>query len=160
MQARDQNTNQPWGILALAVIIVAIFCLGMIELVVRVASIVPRVGDIIAFEPGVLAVRDVETRLTAAREGQSGCVLDVAAMRQTGGSLVMEERKPGRNPLFRVHWSGLRTTGDAENCGAAADLELRASDLEILAMGAGGFGVATKRMGAVALWTSANAAVP
>jgi hypothetical protein len=160
MQARDRNTNRPWGVLVLAFMLVTVTFVGMIELVVRVASIVPGVGDIIVFEPGLQPAGDGETRLLALRAGQAGCMLDVAAMRQTGGSLIMEERKPGRNPLFRVHWSGLRTSGDADNCGAAADLELRASDLQILALGAGGFGVATKRPGAVALWNTTTLAMP
>ncbi|MBN8908261.1 MAG: hypothetical protein J0H99_16860, partial [Rhodospirillales bacterium] len=73
--------------------------------------------------------------------GQAACTLDVAAMRESGGSLIVEQRGGGKNPLFRVHWSGLRTAADSRNCGASADLLLRGNDLQILATAVGGFGL-------------------
>jgi hypothetical protein len=118
--------------LALAAVIATIACLGVMELARRSWGFGPAVGDIISFSPQRPVARDLAVRLVAQRAGQSGCVLDVTAMRATGGSLIVEARETGRNPFYHVHWSGLRTSADADNCGAAADLDLRGNDLELL----------------------------
>lgn len=111
------------------------------DLVYRLAA-VPHVGDIVAFDIGTQpSYGYVEGRVLAERPGQDGCALDPEAMRKTGGSLIVEERLAGRNPRLRAHWAGLRTAGDNSNCGADADLVLRASDMAILAAAAGGYGV-------------------
>lgn len=163
MQAGDQKTkrneNRPWGMFVLAAVIGVICGVGMLELTRRVATSAPRVGDIIAFTMEKPGVQAIEARLTADRPGQSVCILDVAAMRQSGGSLIVEEQRPGRNALLRVHWSGLRTTSDDRNCGADTDLVLRASDIQVLALGAGGYGLPGQRQGNVA-WADPSIAVP
>lgn len=155
MQARDQKPKptpgrrnaaraslaHQWGVFVLTATVAMICCVGMIELAHSAGPALPSVGDIVAFRSGQTGVRDSDTHLMAERPGAGTCMLDVQAMRQSGGSLIVEERRPGPAPTFRVHWSGLRTAADAQNCGAAADLLLRASDLDILAMGAGGYGV-------------------
>lgn len=103
---------------------------------------VPQVGDIIAFDLGKSpSYGNGEGRIAVERQGQDGCALDAEAMRQTGGSLIVEERLTGQNPAVRVHWAGLRTAGDQGNCGADADLIVRSGDMAILAAAAGGYGV-------------------
>ncbi|MDR3536098.1 MAG: hypothetical protein P4L71_06325 [Acetobacteraceae bacterium] len=158
--ANRRDAHHPWGMFVLAATIATICGMGLLELVNRAASISPRVGDIIAFSPERPIARDVAARLAVERPGSAICVLDVSAMRQSGGSLIVEERQPARNPVFRVHWSGLRTTGDDRNCGADADLVLRASDLEVLALGAGGYGVPGQRLAASTVRMNPATAVP
>ena len=149
MQARNNRTrrkskqsqNPRLGILALAAVIGLTGGIASAELVYRMAGS-PRVGDIIVFDNNRQPTYGfVDGRVLAVRAGQAGCMLDTQAMRLTGGSLIVEQRESGRNPQVRIHWSGLRTTGDDQNCGADADLLLRSSDMAVLAAAAGGYGV-------------------
>jgi hypothetical protein len=68
-------------------------------------------------------------------------MLDLATMQKSGGSLVLERRGSEPDRLYRAHWSGLRTSQDAEDCGSQADLVLSRTDIDTLATAAGGFGV-------------------
>ncbi len=163
MRAGDQktkrNTNRPWGMFVLAAVIGIICGVGMLELSRRVTTSAPGVGDIIAFSAEKPGAPIIEARLMADRPGRSVCILDVAAMRRTGGSLIVEEQRPGRNAVLRVHWSGPRTTADDRNCGTDTDLVLRASDMQVLALGAGGYGLPGQRLGSLA-WADPSMAMP
>ena len=105
----------------------------------QAASFGPRVGDIIAFEPGHRNGFDSDARILVNRSGRPACVLNAAMLREFGGSLIMELRRPDR--LYRAHWAGPRTSEEATDCGRDADLLMSASDIGALASAAGGFGV-------------------
>lgn len=139
LPARGTRPSIHWGGIALTLGTALVCAVGMLDLARRVAMITPTLGDLIVFAADRPGLQD-PVRLVAGRAGQVDCALDVAAMRESGGSLIVEQRWPGENPLYRVHWSGLRTSGDARNCGADADLLLRGSDLQVLATAVGGFG--------------------
>jgi hypothetical protein len=115
--------------------------LGAVDLARAVADMGPEVGDVIAFQPDRDAVPDMDARLDVARRNQGTCRLDVALLRLSGGSLVVERRLPGTPRLYQVHWSGPHTSSDDKDCGRSADLRLRDTDMEVLAMAAGGYGV-------------------
>jgi hypothetical protein len=142
--------------------IIGVLCgVGLLQLARQVSIPGPIVGDIISFTPDPLAAAEPAPRLAAYRPHEGGtCTLDLQAIRQSGGSLIVELRQQASDPVYRVHWSGLRTADDQSNCGADADLMLRGSDLEVLAQGAGGFGVAGKRYVAQTAYTSPGAAIP
>ncbi len=108
-----------------------------------------KVGDIIAFEPSADAAPYTDSRIVVHRAGQFGCVLDLATIRQSGGSLVIESRLTGEGSNYRLHWAGQRTTADSGDCGHSADLIVDRSDLDSLALAAGGYGVGRKRVQAL-----------
>jgi hypothetical protein len=103
------------------------------------------VGDLIVFEPNAGPVADTEPRLVVHRPDQFGCVLDLNTIRQSGGSLIIEARLSGDGQNYRLHWAGERTTADSGDCGHSADLIVDHSDLDNLAVAAGGFGLGHKR---------------
>ena len=121
---------------------------GTIGLIRSVGDIGPKVGDIVAFDPLDSMSRDLKARITAAPVGGHpgvACVLDVRAMHAGGGSLVIESRQPMTPNGLRVHWAGARSADDDGNCGSSAELLLNQDDIEVLAMAAGGFGVAAQK---------------
>jgi hypothetical protein len=92
------------------------------------------VGDILVFEAMPHGAEGGEARIVVHRPGQYGCVLDLATIRQGGGSLVVEARLASEGDSFRVHWAGERTTTDSGNCGSNADLIMSRQDLDSVAM--------------------------
>jgi hypothetical protein len=126
------------AIVVTACALVAIIALHKITERMRAS---PRVGDILAFAPSAVAPNGDDTRLLVDRPDRFGCVLDLNVLRRTGGSLIVETEIGGDARHFRVHWAGGRTSGDTANCGGTADLIIDRSDLDILALTAGGFGV-------------------
>jgi len=92
----------------------------------------PRIGDIIAFEATPKVTPGSGQRIVVHRPGAFGCVLDLATIRQTGGSLVIEAQMAPEGSSYRLHWAGERTTADSGNCGASADLIVGWRDLEVL----------------------------
>nr|WP_294548934.1 hypothetical protein [uncultured Rhodopila sp.] len=106
----------------------------------------PKVGDIVVFAPGDPHGDDGNIRIAVHRPGLPGCVLDLDAIRQTGGSLVVEARVLRPVPGFRLHWAGERTSNSAGgDCGNSADLFLGKGDLGSLATAAGGYGLSFDR---------------
>ncbi|MGE0417492.1 MAG: hypothetical protein AB7O80_11840 [Acetobacteraceae bacterium] len=99
----------------------------------------PSVGDIIAFPPNTEARRN-DARFEVARDGGNLCTIDLTTMRDGGGSFVIETRYPGWPRAFRVHWSGPRTAGPGQDCGATADLDIPLDKVATLALAAGGYG--------------------
>jgi len=75
-----------------------------------------------------------------------GCTLDLSTLRHTGGSLVIESEAMQTADAFHVHWAGEYTATDAGDCGGSANLIVKAEDLNMLALSAGGYGVAEKRL--------------
>jgi hypothetical protein len=141
MAADRRRTSQPpQFVLILAAMLLAVVS-GMAGIVHQVAELGPRVGDLVAFDPAHRAPFTSDARLTAYRPEQTACVLDVATIQKSGGSLVLESRGSGPDRPYQAHWSGLRTSQDADDCGRQADLVLSRSDIDTLATAAGGFGV-------------------
>ena len=107
----------------------------------------PASGDIVSFQPASVITAGGDVRLAVRRASdQQDCVLDLGTMRQTGGSLVVESEVGRVANTFQVHWAGERTATDADDCGGNATLILRAHDLDMLALSAGGYGVAEKQL--------------
>ncbi len=75
-------------------------------------------------------------------------------MHAGGGSVVIEARQPQTSRGYRVHWAGAHGGDDPAGCGTSADLLLNQEDIEILAMAAGGYGVASRRLAANSLWNA------
>jgi hypothetical protein len=143
-------------ILGMAVVALA-GMIGAISLLRQVGELGPDVGDIISFEPLDTLSRDTRARITALpANGQRGvaCVLDVRTMHAGGGSMVIEARQLQTQTGYRVHWAGVRSSDDSANCGPSADLLLSLQDVEILAMAAGGYGVAAKKLSPGMLWNA------
>jgi hypothetical protein len=112
---------------------------------VSLAHSTARVGDIIAFEPSAEPGPETETRLPVDRPDRPGCVLDLNTIRRTGGSLIVEARLADSGRRFLLHWAGARTSADSSDCGHSADLIADRSDMDILALAAGGYGVGRKK---------------
>jgi hypothetical protein len=135
---KDSQTQQL--VLFIAAILLAVVS-GMVGIVHQAAQLGPNVGDMVAFDPAHRAAFESNARLTANRLQQTACVLDLATMQQSGGSLVLERRGSEPDRLYQAHWSGRHTSQDTQDCGSQADLELSRADVDTLATAAGGFGV-------------------
>jgi len=128
---------------------------GTIGLIRGVGDIGPKVGDIVVFDPLDSMSRDMKARVTAAPVGGHpgvACILDVRIMHAGGGSLVIESRQPMATTGLRVHWAGARSADGDANCGSSAELLLNQDDIEVLAMAAGGFGVAAAKQLRLGSW--------
>jgi hypothetical protein len=141
MSAHDHKTSQIIQPLLIATTILLGLASGMVGIVRQAAELGPKVGDLVAFDPQHHDAFDSTARLTAKRLQQNTCVLDVATMQKSGGSIVVERRGADPDRLYQAHWSGLRTSEDTNDCGRDADLLLSAVDIGTLATAAGGFGV-------------------
>jgi hypothetical protein len=141
MEADDQRASHIPRSLLLAIVGVLAVVFAVAAIAREAAQLGPRVGDVVAFEPGHPIPFDSQARLTASRPGQVNCVLDVAMMQRSGGSLMVEQRGGMPDLFYHAHWAGPRTSADSDDCGAEADLVLSQIDINALAAAAGGFGV-------------------
>ncbi len=105
----------------------------------------PQVGAIIAFEPSAEVEHGPGIRIAVDRGDGADCMLDLNAIRRSGGSLVVESGIAGHAGTFRVHWAGARTSDDAADCGRDADLTVKRKYLDLLASYAGGYGAGPDR---------------
>lgn len=160
MRAKDQGSSGSI-IAALVGLTVGLLALGgSIEIARMAAQIGPKVGDQVVFgldRKSQVASKEV---LTVTRTVGSSCRLDIALIQQFGGSLIVEERGPGPQRLYRVHWSGRATAAGGGNCGTAADLRLNETQLATLAEAAGGYGLSRSRLLLSTPWATAGASVP
>lgn len=152
MHADNQNSKGLLSATLLAIVVAMVGLAGAVKLAQSTAEFGPTVGDIITFDRGGTLPRDLRTQLQASREGQTGCVLDLASIHQNGGSLIIEERGATKPANYRVHWAGQRSSDGPNDCGRDADLVLDHSSLDLLAMAAGGWGVGPKRLMAGSAW--------
>jgi hypothetical protein len=159
MRTDDRKSSGILGPLVLAGAAALLSFVGAVDLARAVAEMGPRVGDVIDFRPDRAITLNVEARLDVARTDHTTCRLDVVTIRRSGGSLVVEQRRPGMPHLYQVHWSGIRTSPDGADCGASSDLLLKDTDMEVLALAAGGYGVEHKRFGLTAAWGGQSDAV-
>jgi hypothetical protein len=123
-----------------------LFALSAVSAIAAMAQIRPHIGDIVSFTATDDQPTAGGTRLIVHRPDQFGCVLDLSVLSHSGGSLVVEAQSAESTGSFRVHWAGERTSADTANCGGDADLILDGQDLDILAVSAGGYGAAQKRL--------------
>jgi hypothetical protein len=119
--------------------------LGAVNAIAAMTHLSPHIGDIISFSASATQPAQDGTRLIVHRQDQFGCVLDLNVLRQSGGSLVVESQDVMAGG-FSVHWAGERTAADGGNCGDSSDLILDRRELDILALGAGGYGTGLKRL--------------
>lgn len=115
----------------------------------------PRVGDIVAFNPGGALPLDLHTTVSARRVESGRCTLDTGFLSARAGSLIVEETRQAGG-LVRAHWAGGPTAAGAADCGDDAELLLRPRAVEQLAVAAGGFGVADKRIAFASLFPQSH----
>jgi hypothetical protein len=160
MRANDSKSSGAGSVLLGIAAVALAGMIGTVGLIHQVDQLGPKVGDIVAFDPLRGMARDMRTQLPAIpaddRPGVA-CVLDVRVMHAAGGSMIIEAREPGDSFNYRIHWAGARTSNDGADCGPSADLLVSLEDIHVLAMAAGGFGVAGSDA-AGAFWRSAIAA--
>lgn len=113
---------------------------GAVTLAETAKGLGPDVGDIISFDTRAGMPGDVLSQTVWARNGGRECILDVDTLHDTGGSLIVEARVPGDDPAYRVHWAGRRSSPGRQDCGRAAELTLDDTNLDVLALAAGGWG--------------------
>jgi hypothetical protein len=152
------NDNKVSGISTVLLGVTAIALAGMvgtIGLIQQVGTLGPKVGDIVAFDPQDSVSRDIRPHVMAVPANQIGvaCELDVQAMHQGGGSLIIESRSLETGGPIRIHWEGARTATDGTNCGSSADLVVEQDDIEILALAAGGFGPSAAKHARGIVWS-------
>jgi hypothetical protein len=111
---------------------------GVTSLAREAAELGPRVGDVVVFDPAHPAPLDNTPRLIANRPGGASCVLDLAIVQQSGGSLVVEQRGTGANRFYRAHWAGPLTSEAPTDCGMDAELAFSDQDMTALAAAARG----------------------
>lgn len=132
---------------------------GSMEIARMAERFGPRVGDQVAFGLDTRSQIPSQETLAVVRADGSACRLDIALMQKSGGNLIVEERGPGPQRLYRVHWLG-RATADDGNCGAAVDLRLNDGQIATLAEAAGGYGLSRRRLVLSTPWATAGASVP
>jgi hypothetical protein len=153
MRAHDDKSTGLISATLLAAVVALVGLAGAVKIARTAAEFGPAVGDIVQFDPQGYLPIDVHTQIAATRADASTCTLDLEAIHRTGGSMVVEQRYLGDgNPQYRVHWAGQRSANGAENCGRNADLMLDDTNLDLLAMAAGGWGVGHKNAATSDLW--------
>ena len=155
MQANDDKSPGLIRAALLAVVVALAGLAGAVRIAQSAVDLGPKVGDIILFEPGGDLPNDLPAQVAAARNGQRGCMLNLEALHRDGGSLIVEARDLGPAARYRVHWAG-KGGGEAGGCGATADLLLDDANLEVLAIAAGGWGVAHKQLPGDSVWIQAG----
>jgi len=161
MRANQSKSNRLASVLLVTAALALAATVGTVDLLKYIGDFGPKVGDIVSFDPMASFSRDMRTRIKAMwadAQHPARCVLDVQAMHEHGGSLVIEARQPQIQRGFRVHWAGRHTSNDGADCGTSAELLVNRDDLEVMAIAAGGFGVAAAKLVRGSLW-SAPAAV-
>ena len=137
-----KSNEQRTELMVIAIVITAgiLLMTGLFRLADRIA---PQPGDIIAFP--ATRVPSVSTATFTARRAIApdslSCTLDVQSIQRSGGSLVVETSQFMPSRIFRVHWSGVRTSSDSDDCGRSADLLLNSNQIGVLIFAAGGTGV-------------------
>lgn len=141
MQARHPDTRGLITTAVLAALLALVGVGGAIRLAQSAAQLGPDVGDMLAFRPGHVTPGLAPSTMLVQRDGQPACRIDLDTLRQLGGSMVIESRTPGPPRLYHAHWAGRHSSGDPQDCGPSAELQLTDEQMEILAMAAGGYGL-------------------
>jgi len=159
MRARDDKSQGLLSAALLAIVVSLGGLAGAVKIAQTAVALGPGVGDVVRFDPSGRMPVDVSTQITANRVNAPNCTLDLDVIHRSGGSLIIEARLPGGADMarYRVHWAGIRSASGATNCGRQADLMLDDSNLDMLAMAAGGWGAGHKRFEPTDLWGSNEA---
>ncbi len=153
MRAHDDKSTGLIPATLLAVVVALVGLASAVKIARTAVDLGPAVGDIVQFDPKSYLPTDMHTQVAATRADASGCTLDIEAIHRAGGSLVVEQRyHAGQSPRYQVHWAGRRSAEGAADCGREADLMLDDSNLDLLAMAAGGWGVTHKHISPSELW--------
>ena len=153
MRAHDEKSHGILPAALLAVVVALVGVAGAVKMARTAVAFGPAVGDIVQFDPQGYLPLDIHTKIEATRADASLCVLYLESIHRLGGSLIVEQRYPGDGSArYRVHWAGDRSAEGGANCGANADLMLDDTNLDLLAMAAGGWGVGHKHVAASDLW--------
>ncbi|HTW71125.1 MAG TPA: hypothetical protein VME47_14640, partial [Acetobacteraceae bacterium] len=154
MRAHDDKSSGLLSAALLAAVVSLAGLAGAVKIAQTAVAFGPAVGDVIRFDPNSRMPVDESTQIDAKQSNARGCVLDMDTIHRSGGSLVIEERLPGAadTPRYVVHWAGSRTAAGAHNCGRQADLMLDDSNLDVLAMAAGGWGASHKHVQPNDIW--------
>jgi hypothetical protein len=157
MQAHDDKTPGLLPAALLAIVVALVGLAGAVKIARTAVTFGPAVGDIVQFDPHSYMSLDTHTQVAATRSDASGCVLDLESLHLRGGSLIVEQRYPGNgNARYRVHWAGQQSADGAADCGRDADLMLDDTNLDLLAMAAGGWGVGHRHVAPSNLWGAAT----
>jgi hypothetical protein len=137
------------SLLTACTVVLLLASLGGLTMLCASLHIGLRVGDILVFKPGarvaeglpVTAIRSVP--LPRQPASAATCTLDPAVMALDGGSLVVET-KSLTQPVYGVHWAGVRTSAGAADCGSSVDLTMSRIDLQSLINVIGGFSLSSR----------------
>jgi hypothetical protein len=124
----DFPKGLPIGLFAGGVVLAAGIAAAALPELMRVP---PKVGDIVVFSPA-RPIGDPGVRIVVGRPGGTWCVLDLAVMGRTGGSLIVEAWLPRPVSGFRLHWAGAHTSDGITDCGSSADMIVADIDLTSL----------------------------
>jgi hypothetical protein len=99
-------------------------------LILQMDEFQPKVGDIVAFKPGL---QDTEmgqmtipaTVVSAAGLSLMECSLDPNVMAENGGSLVVEGVQDRPSLQYRIHWAGSVTAKPTSDCETAGQRRRR-----------------------------------
>ena len=145
---RQNDHSAKLVVLAVGVVLFAMAVLtGVLGLsdLVRVSG--PAVGDIVAFDANLDVPEDLPAKLDVTRADGTPCELDLHVLQLVHGSLIVDATIGGPPPSFRLHWTGMRSSLDAGDCGAAADIVASDRVMAALLVATGGVGVgAAKRV--------------
>jgi hypothetical protein len=103
------------------------------------ASMSARTGDVIRLDPTDRPISDSAALVPAIVVGDGPdrvCTFNLRVMELSGGSLVIEATQFDPVLSYRVHWAGVRTSNDANDCGRAAELQVNADAIAALSMAA------------------------
>ena len=150
----DDKSNGLLPAALLAVVVALVGLAGAVKIARTAVDLGPAVGDIVQFDPKAYLLLDPQTQVTATRANSGDCVLDLAAIHRNGGSFIVEQRSRGDgNPRYRVHLASKPGADDGTGCGRDADLMLDGTNMDLLAMAAGGWGVAHEHLAASNVWS-------
>jgi hypothetical protein len=141
MRADHGKTSSGLLTAALVAVVVSLTGVaGVVKLAQTAVNLGPIVGDVITFDKKAVMPDDMQSQTVLARDAGGECMLDLDTLHNTGGSLIIEARVPGNPASYQVHWAGQQTSPGQYNCGSSAELTLDNSNLDMLAMAAGGWG--------------------
>jgi hypothetical protein len=144
MRVQDEKTTKLLPAALLAAMVALVGLAGAVKIARSTVDLGPRVGDIVRFDPRESLSLDDRAPVAAAQVNGAACAFDLDAAHHFGGSLVVEERFVlGGRTHYRVHWAS--RGGAGAGCGRVGDLVMDGTNLELLAMAAGGWGVSHLR---------------
>ncbi len=118
---------------------------GMLGLAEFIGANRPAVGDILTFNTAGGVPDSLPGQLGVMRTDGSPCQLDLRAMRDAHGSMVVEAVTNTAPRAYRLHWAGTPTHRQAGDCGTSADIEASETVMATLLVAAGGAGLGPEK---------------